>query len=244
MSRIYYEFATPTQTSWLHEIACDACRRTVTREGSVPRKELDPIGAWPGEGGLSGWGTFEVGSYSATLKPRLSRDLCPECSLVFNDLFLTHGVGLRESETRYLDALGRQAQEAYKAQEHLRFCVSPIPSTPTTWCLLLAGHSDAHSLVMAAGYHACPVCLDGMDRVGWDLSAYTFQELESHAVSIHRVRFEPGRGWWSEAESLERNLTAHVYYAECLTALYAESNVERRRRERSAHYFGAEDGLP
>lgn len=226
MSRVFYEFATPSGTTWTHRITCDMCQKFVEREGPLPAHEHDPSAPRFARGALVGWSSFsqkmapsdpEMLALGEDLWPRAERDFCVGCSNFLGDQFLRLNIGFGTEEVRYLDSQGRKigGRPAFGTV----LCAEPCP----TVCLLEKGHDGAHSPSAVPGLLACPVCADvrvrSVSRAGTlELRGFSLAELAVHAIDQHSVVQEEGppAGWVTMLEH------PRVAYADVMSALRAE----------------------
>lgn len=226
MSCVSYQFVTATSTSWTHEFQCDACKLKVTRVGELPKRENDKTPRFE-HGALAGWASFSMRS---TRPPpdqldldqdewsRLDRDLCPSCAVVVNDWLCSWGADIGRVEERYLDALGRPTEKASPTVfgPGIELCDKPVDAYVGR-CARTGGHAgDCSAVPDLSGREVCPVCIAGAAR----RRLFTRQELESHAVDQHSVRYSDGTaepiGWYTERG------WGRTYYPDVEFALRAE----------------------
>lgn len=251
MSRVFYEFATPSGTSWTHRVSCDLCRETVERVGGLPSHEGGK-GPTFAPRALVGWASYSqrvapsdpmMLSQPEDTWPRLDRDLCPSCAKVVHDLFSQMGVQIATEETRYLDEEGRKigGQSTFGVE----LCGEDT-GDHRLMCFREAKHEGAHSPSPVDGIFVCPVCVDNRVRCmvadppssRWPgLFGFTAEQLAAHAAEQHAVAYEEGppAGWVTLLEH------PRVAYASVASALGAELKLLHSTRRVWSHHCARAD---
>jgi hypothetical protein len=153
-----------------------------------------------------------------------------------NDWLCSWGADIGKVEERYLDALGRPTEKAsqYAFGPGIELCDKNV-RPDVGRCARTDGHvGDCSAVPDVDGHEVCPVCIAGADR----RRLFTRQELESHAVDQHSVRYSDGSaepiGWYTERG------WNRTYYPDVEVALRAEWSALGRERVQDQRDRGLE----